>query len=368
MNTHCEIKELTEDQFAEYGEKWLNCLNASDADPIFSSWAWCFSWWETWSQAYSLTPLILVIYSNDNLIGIAPLYLKKVERKFGPTGEQIQFIGNSWRISPSVRSEYTNFIIKKGHEEQVERSLSKYLDSLNWVDLVTCDHQPKLNTYLNQLGVMLAIRDKDKGISLPVTTSFESWVNSLGKNTRLKAFNRRNYLKDRLTLEEIPFNDVPRRAEFFNALSKLRFNRWEEKPSEAELNFHNRLAEIAENHIHPIYSILKIDDEIVSVVYDIIAGDRRYNLQSAYIGNFDKKVSLGLLHLGFTIQDAFEDPNIHTYDFLVGSGKNSFYKERFMGFIGQEYELLTSQVSKTNLHKMYLKAHMLAKSITNKFR
>ncbi len=358
---------LTESEFANYKSEWQDCLDQSSADPVFASWMWCFSWWKTWSKHYSLSPLILLFILEDELVGIVPLYSIKIDRKFGPIGNQLQVIGNTWRIGPTVRSEHTNFIIRMGFESQVYHALCKFLMSLEWQDFVICDHQTKLKEALAVLGTMVTVRSKDRGICLDASGLFSDWVTSLGKNTRLKVFNRRNYLKDRLIVEEIPCTDTSGREIFFNLLCKLHMDRRQTQPTELELIFHNNLAKESDNNFRPVYNIMKIDGQNVSVFYDIIAGDKRYNLHSAFIANIDKKLSPGLLHLGFSIEQAFENPDTKTYDFLAGLGKKTFYKERLKGSCGKEYSLLTSQVSKTLRHKYYLKTHMLFRFIYNKY-
>lgn len=365
MADHYEVGELTEEQFALYKNEWQQCLKQSSADPIFSSWAWCFSWWKTWSEKYELKLCILLVYSENDLIGIAPLYYYNAKRNFGPSGYQLQFIGNAWRIGPSVRSEHSNFIIRDGHVEKVIGKIRHFLKQKAVQDLVIQDHSPCLKTDLKKLGVKMTTRESDRGVSLDVTGKFQDWINSMGKNTRLKVYNRRNYLKDRIESIEVPYSDDKGKDDFFNLLCELHQGRRQEQPTVHELNFHANFAKLAIPDIKPIYSLLKVDGQTVSLIYDIMADDRRYNLQCVFVEGFDKKVSLGLLHLGYVVEDAFKDPSVKIYDFLAGDGKNTFYKERLMGDAGRIYELITSQISFSYRHALYISAHMVARKIFN---
>jgi hypothetical protein len=54
-------------------------------------------------------------------------------------------------------------------------------------------------------------------------------------------------------------------------------------------------------------------------------------LQAGYEEDFDPKVSLGYLHLGFAIEAAFGAKHTRAYDLLAGSGKKQFYKSHFHG-------------------------------------
>jgi hypothetical protein len=61
---------------------------------------------------------------------------------------------------------------------------------------------------------------------------------------------------------------------------------------------------------------------------NLLVGGKIYNIQLGYVEDFDRKISLGTLHLGHAIERAFENPNIHSFDLLAGEGKNSDYKKR----------------------------------------
>jgi hypothetical protein len=65
------------------------------------------------------------------------------------------------------------------------------------------------------------------------------------------------------------------------------------------------------------------------------------NLQAGFIDDFDNKVSLGSLHLGFAAEAAFRDESVDFYDLLAGSGKTHFYKSHFHG---EPIEFSTFQV------------------------
>jgi hypothetical protein len=61
-------------------------------------------------------------------------------------------------------------------------------------------------------------------------------------------------------------------------------------------------------------------------VLDINVNGRVYNLQSGYLENFAKGISLGTLHFGYQIEAAFKSEKVGFYDFMAGNGKNSNYK------------------------------------------
>ena len=69
-----------------------------------------------------------------------------------------------------------------------------------------------------------------------------------------------------------------------------------------------------------------VNDTPVSVMINISAEDRVYNLLLAYIENYDKKIALGTLHLGYVLEKLSESQTIECFDLLDGEGKNSNYK------------------------------------------
>jgi CelD/BcsL family acetyltransferase involved in cellulose biosynthesis len=72
-------------------------------------------------------------------------------------------------------------------------------------------------------------------------------------------------------------------------------------------------------------SRLRVGGQVVSVLYDIRKGARQYNISMGFDPTFGRKLSLGLLHLGYAMEAAAER-QVRTYDFLAGSGLHSDYK------------------------------------------
>ncbi|MCW8931849.1 MAG: GNAT family N-acetyltransferase, partial [Gammaproteobacteria bacterium] len=94
-----EIKELTIFEFSKMEEEWQALLGKSSSDPLFLSWAWQYFWWQTWGDKLNLQLLLLGVYDDELLVGIAPLYVAPFN--FGALRgfKRLQFIGNAWRLS-----------------------------------------------------------------------------------------------------------------------------------------------------------------------------------------------------------------------------------------------------------------------------
>ena len=85
-------------------------------------------------------------------------------------------------------------------------------------------------------------------------------------------------------------------------------------------------------------SLLKVDKKPVSAMVNIFLDGKIYNIQLGFLEGFDKRISLGTLHLGYTIEMAFESDKITSLDFLAGEGKSSNYKSH----LAQKHSTLES--------------------------
>lgn len=333
------VKELSNACFQMIGDDWQRCLEQSDANPLFSSWPWLFSWWERWSQILGLELLLLGAYNEcGELVGIGPFYRRDLITPLGLRISRVHMLGNAWHVAPTVRTEYSGLILKNQHREEARSALLSHLSSLDWDELILCD---MLGDELSQFSKVIdqsgpasraerVYRVQDEGVRVDTCGRFDDWLNGLGKNTRLKVYNRRTYLdkKGSLDIEPVDANE-----QFFNQLNGFHGSRWGKPAFDREaVLFHLQLAErMSQYGMTTACSILKFNGDCISVLYDIVAQGWRFNLQSGYREEFDPKVSLGSLHFGFAIEQAYSDPGIDHYDLLAGSGKNSFYKQHFNG-------------------------------------
>ncbi len=336
------VQRLSEVEFQCMGIAWQECLGKSNADKLFMSWPWVYSWWETWSQVLGLDLFLLGAFdSNGRLVGIAPFYRRRSYMPVGLRIDRVQIIGNAWRVSPTVRTEYCSLILSRDYESQAREAIFQYLVGGRWDELVLCDSSPA-EVDSNHCAadsvagpVDCVRRVVDEGVCIDTTGTFTDWLKGLGKNTRLKVYNRRRYLEAK---RELRFTDVqsPELGTFFDLLNDFHLSRWGKPAFDQEaLLFHKRLLRRLSPDMDAACTLLTVDRRPVSVLYDIVAGGIRYNLQSGFQEDLDSKVSLGRLHLGFAIEQAFSMENCSRYDLLAGRGKHSNYKRHFGGVITQ---------------------------------
>jgi len=74
------------------------------------------------------------------------------------------------------------------------------------------------------------------------------------------------------------------------------------------------------------FSTLEVDGRPISALFDVDTDNVTYNIRSAIDTGFSGRISPGLLHLGYAIEDAFRRDRIERYALLAGTGKRTDFK------------------------------------------
>lgn len=337
------VERLSELRFKTMAEDWQACLSASNAHSLFMSWPWLYSWWETWSQTLGLELVLLGVFdAQGKLVGIGPFYRRDLILPLGLRVRRLHLIGSAWRIAPTVRTEYCGLILCEDRAADICSVLINAISQRRWDEWVLCDvvvtELERLSQHAGALDGQTGriFRMQDEGVRLDTRGEFRQWLTELGSNTRLKVYNRRDYLRGRGELD-FTVCDPAVDGDPLEQLNEFHMARWG-KPAfdEEALRFHRRLMDRLPDWKGQVNcSVLRFNGVCVSVLYDVTIGGQRLNLQSGYLENLDRRVSLGSLHLGFAIEEAFEDPSTTRYDLLAGAGKNYSYKHHFRGKVIQ---------------------------------
>lgn len=296
---------------------------------LFRSPEWLAAWQAAWGDHAGLQALTeidrgdlgssLYVY-NNKIKGIVP-----VKTAFP--------LGVSTPAAPSIRSEYFNV-------ETAVISPEKFIANCLQLTRVNNCQQLYIPDVLSGSPEWGAIYSESKrwdfdcvvkevnptyGINVN-ENNFEYYLSLLGSNTRLKLFNRRKNLAE---LGQVKIKNIwPDQDYFYELLNSFHEKRWG-KPCYQGRNFkfiRLLLDNLARTGHHIDLSLMTVDGAPVSVVFDIGYKGRIYNLQSGYIENFAKNISLGTLHLGYQIEAAFASPKVDFYDLMTGNGKNANYK------------------------------------------
>jgi hypothetical protein len=324
------IVKLSIADFSSMEKQWEQCLKESEANPLFSSWIWQKSWWSVWQQRQGLELFLLGIYEEAKLIGIAPCYTFNVIKINLFKIKRCVFIGNFSNNDDSIRSEYLNFILPIGRYEEILPLLMRYIQSHHIDELVLTDVDAKSFTakYIEQ-SCLGYDKSEEEGIAIRTNERFSTYLSTLGKNTRLKLFNRRKLLKNPVIATLKDPDDI---TVFFENLNKMHQSRWGKVCfSKHSQSFHKKVSEyFIRNDSLEILALID-DNTPLAVCYDIKVENTKYNIQLGFSPFGNNKVSLGTLMLGYSIEKAHENSSIEYYDLLAGNGKNTFYKKNFRG-------------------------------------
>lgn len=351
-----EVYQLTPDECFAKPTSWQELVQRSDVNPLFMGWEWQSAWWRTWQEQLALEPLFLAAYAGQRLVALAPCYCYWRKLLPGYWVKELHLVGNAPGIAPTVRTEYTDILVDPAYRVHAARALSQALQRIDWHTFTVCDYVAPgyLQDCLPQLPGTRMQQKRDWGARLPTTGSFAHWLSSLSHNTRRQMYNQRRHLADNGTSGiALRFLDSRKGLATLNHFHCQRWGR----PAfgdEAE-HFHSRFLEQLPAAAAPQFRALEVDGTIVSVLYDVRFNDRVYNLQMGFDESFDARLSLGTLHLGYAIEDAFADPSVNAYDFLAGGGKKTHYKSRFRGdsVAFDSFCIVRSNVLKIAYHTYY---------------
>jgi len=311
---------------------WNRLLAHSSADALFLSWDWLTLWWHCFADVLSAVPEILAFHRDGELVGVAPLYRRRVVRSRVLPVMSVQLIGVSWRDPGPLISEYLDVIAIESETNSVRRACARILLSepawTEWVIGFTAAGQQWGEAFAQPDGRQRQyVRDLDRMVSYQADLSrgFCGYLRCLGQSTRRSIWHLRRRLAQQgpVSFELLSPEEID---DGFSDLNRLHQLRWHRPAfTGTGLDFHSRLAGRLAGRGELAFSRLRVAGRVVSVLYDIRKGTRQYNISMGFDPCFGGNISLGLIHLGYAMEQAAER-QVNTYDFLAGSGQRSDYK------------------------------------------
>jgi len=356
------VQSVTIDALFGIADEWQELLSRSAVDPLFMSPAWLSSWWDSWGKKRDNVEAIILLVrdASDRLVGIAPLYSSLDRTRGFKKVRRIQFIGSNFRKSGVTRTEYIDFILDPKCRDHCLKLLLDYLfDQFQFDEFVIADvrHSSLTNRAIDQFARdrSLYVRrvDHDTGTRLLLEGDFQSYLSKLGKNTRLRLFNRRKILTSLGRIEIIKYesSDI---VQGFDNLNRLFEKRWGHPIfSDSQLDFQTMLVDRLQPHARPQMTGIILDGNCISVLFNIRAYNVEYNFLSGFQADLHPKLSLGMLHFGYAIEQAYVD-DIREFDFLLGPGKKSNYKSHFGG---QTIQAHTVQIVRNPVLRVMYQIH-----------
>ena len=297
---------------------------------LFQTNAWQSAWWETWGEQNGFR---LVRPWDGEVSG---LYESEYRWKGILPVRSLHFVGTSYRNLRSPRTEYNRLFPEGFIGDNLLKATESFLKAHPWTEVVLNDLLKKSEEFSALKAVAanekwaLRVRAVDDGYAIATEGCFEDYLASLGKNSRLRLYNRRKLLEAQgpVRLENL-LPSCPQ--EFFRSLNRFHRARWRKDcVTDKSLAFHLKfLSRVEEEGGEPLLSVLTCNGQAVSMLYNVWFDGVVYNIQAGFDEAFHKKLSLGSLHLGYAIEEAFQRLETERFDFLAGEGKNEDYKSRF---------------------------------------
>ena len=303
-------------------KEWNSLLNESTSTP-FQTYEWITNYIKHFLPNEKL--LLLLAYSGDELVGIAPLR-KLVQKKWKLlTQKKIIFLDE-------VFSEYCDLITGSDFTENVVEAFLNYIftnyPDIYRIDLRDIPLESKTEIALNKMNNILLSNFKgEKYLYINSTTSHQKYLSNFGKKTLLTMKNKESKISN-LNVEYVYADKAE--ENHIALLSRLNKKRIEKNGSisffSSETNYKflsDLVKEFNKSNItHLSYCLCR--NEIISLYLCFCHFNKLY----FFISGFDTKYesySLGSIHLFKIIEYCFKN-NIAKFDFLRGSDK---YKYRY---------------------------------------
>jgi len=349
------IKKWTQAEFKAARKAWTELLTSSNADPLFSSWEWQYTWW-TKSHIPNGKLQLLAVYHGNQLVALAPLFTyKKYLKGFFPI-IRCQFIGCSYEINDVNRSDNLDIIIRKNiNKKTLLNVLNKAIISIKWDDFIIDGISRASNLFvllrLKNNFFQIQLLGRYSNYIVRMEDSFEIYVNNLKKKIRQKTILHRKFIEPEVKVLDLPSEQF---ESFIFHMNRLKKQRWQKDIyANNRFLFHKTFIELCHTnkYLTPKLSLLVMNESVHSCFYGISTNEKIYFLQYAFNPDYNSKLSFGYIHLGYIIEGSFIN-NFNELQLLPGKGKHTNYKHRLAN---QSVSLLRLRlISSTWLHTLHI--------------
>lgn len=308
-------------------------MRDSNVDRFFLGWEWQHKWWTHFGRPLDCK-LVLVTARDDSgsLLGIAPLFARISSARRLGQAVQLAPIGNVWRMDGGEVTEHVDWIVRREFEDTVPAAIGDYLiDGLDWDEMLISYTSPQslssrtLTVVAEKTQCYMRGEKLLRHYSIDTTGTFEEFVSSLGPNTRRRLCTRRTVL-NQLGNVDLVFADEGNLGSQLDKLESLSRKRWDTGFPPIVRGFYEDLSRDLLSDGRLRFSTLEVGGRPISALFDVEVDGIEYNIRSAIDTAFDRRVSPGLLHLGYAIEDACRRKHVARYALLAGAGKHTDFK------------------------------------------
>jgi len=312
--------------FAALREEWNALLVRSDADTLFLTWEWLYTWWRQLGGKRRLH--LVLLRRGDELVAAAPLALRP-----GRLGGLLGRASLEFLATGIVGSDYLDVVVRRGWEAEGVRLLAEHLAAQRQeLDLRQLDAAGSAAARL-----VAALRGRSwrttatAGEVCPYLSlaghSWDSLLASLGPEHRYNVKRRLRQLRERADVHFERVDSEERRAAALKILFDLHLKRWEGRggsdafDSESVVAFHEQLSRLALAQGWLRLFVLWLDGEPAAALYGFRYGGTFFYYQCGFDPRFSRW-SVGLVTLALALRQAL-DEDVSEFDLLHG---NESYK------------------------------------------
>jgi peptidoglycan/xylan/chitin deacetylase (PgdA/CDA1 family)/CelD/BcsL family acetyltransferase involved in cellulose biosynthesis len=317
-----EVRDPSEWQRLE--PRWNRLLEASGAATTFLTWEWLTAWWTAYGREGDLR--ILVASDEEGLIrGIAPLRRDSV-RRFGCTFEVLGFVGDG-----SNDSDYLDFIVERGFEDEVVRAWAGHLAGafdrgvmLRLNEIPAASANVAALRALSRTPVLAEQAIECSTLSLP--SGWNEYLGTLRPRFRTKI---RSVLRNLESRPEVRFGfceTAPDLGRLLPTLFELHTRRWKHdgQPGvfgwDEKRRFYAELSPLLLDRGALRLSWLEWNGRLLACQYGFVHGTTYFHLQEGY-EPASEHWNIGIGLRAWSIRTLL-GAGIREYDFLAGVGRH----------------------------------------------
>lgn len=341
--------------FSTLKAAWEGLCDAVDDVTVFSSCAWCQSWWEAFGAGSKLH--LFTMWQGDKLVGIAPLMAGKTSFHSLPVktigfiqDHQNHSLHNDFVVLPEYRKVFLQRLVQSLFEQ------TAIWDVLYFRNIATLseNYQP-LSGVLDAAG--RSWQQRATPFDSPYLTPVESWDEYFAKMTRINRKNLKNLHNKMHKAGEVCVRNIRTWVEFQacrDELYEVAKNSWsgERGVSIAALNnrgFIESLARSAADKGWLSIWTLSLDGKMIALEFHLRAFGREHALYGHYHQEFASLSPGTYLEMAILRHIHAEEETVQVYDF---SGAFDSYKKRWTKTCVPHCDIL---IFKDRVYSSYIK-------------
>jgi CelD/BcsL family acetyltransferase involved in cellulose biosynthesis len=311
--------------------EWTDLLEASDANSVFLTWEWLYTWWRR--LAPHLRPEIITVRENGRLLALAPLASQRWDIRRLRLYRSLAFLGTPLR-SGNAGSDYLDVIVRRGCPEALEEltdALARRGRVLELAQVAAGDAAAE--HVVDALSTAhWPMRRSECGTCPVADLAGHTWDSYLGTRGREHRYAVQRKLRSLRKSFDVWFERAdtePERTEALRLLIDLHQRRWRERGESDAFHtpalraFHEDFSRLALEKGWLRLFLLRLDGTPAAALYALRHGSTFSFYQSGFDPAFARQ-GVGVATMALSVEAAIAE-GAAVYDFLHGSEEYKFH-------------------------------------------